>query len=145
MVPKSNLLNKVYSEKFSFYACSFIIFFLLPPKNKHFFMVYTSFFCFQLSKYKNIFVSPFFIKEFFFVFVSVFLLCFLSPNIIVWRSFYNNTQRQSFFKKLFMYLFLAALGLRRCTRAFSSCGEWGLFFVVVHGLSCSIAEHGLQA
>ena len=24
-------------------------------------------------------------------------------------------------------LFLAALGLRCCTRAFSSCGEWGLF------------------
>ena len=29
-------------------------------------------------------------------------------------------------------LFLAALGLRCCTRAFSSCGEQGLLFVAVH-------------
>ena len=50
-----------------------------------------------------------------------------------------------FFK--FIYLFLAALGLRCCTRAFSSCGEWGLLFVVVHGLLIAVAslvaEHGL--
>ena len=41
------------------------------------------------------------------------------------------------FKKkihLFIYLFLAALGLRCCARAFSSCGEQGLLFVAVHGL-----------
>ena len=32
-----------------------------------------------------------------------------------------------FFKKnyLFIYLFLAVLGLRFCARAFSSCGKWG--------------------
>ena len=30
-----------------------------------------------------------------------------------------------------IYLFLAALGLRCCTRAFSSCGKRGLLFVVV--------------
>ena len=35
---------------------------------------------------------------------------------------------------LFIILFLAALGLRCCTRAFSSCGKWGLLFVVVRGL-----------
>ena len=29
---------------------------------------------------------------------------------------------------LFIYLFLAALGLHCCARAFSSCGEWGLLF-----------------
>ena len=29
---------------------------------------------------------------------------------------------------------LAALGLRCCSWAFSSCGEWGLLLVVVHGL-----------
>ena len=43
-------------------------------------------------------------------------------------------------------LFLAALGLR-CTRAFSSCGERGLLFVVVCGLLIAVAslvvEHGL--
>ena len=35
---------------------------------------------------------------------------------------------------LFIYLFLAALGLRCCTQAFSSCSEWGLLFVAAHGL-----------
>ena len=51
-----------------------------------------------------------------------------------------------FFNKL-IYLFLAALGLRCCPRAFSSCGEWGLLFVVVRGLLTAVAslvaEHGL--
>ena len=44
-------------------------------------------------------------------------------------------------------LFLAALGLRCCTRAFSSCGEWGLLFVAVHMLLIAVAslvaEYGL--
>ena len=40
----------------------------------------------------------------------------------------------SFFKKIFIYLFLAALGLRCCAQAFASCGKWGLLFVAVHGL-----------
>ena len=51
------------------------------------------------------------------------------------------------FLKIFIYLFLAALGLRCCTRAFSSCGERGLLFVVVRGLLIAVAslvvEHGL--
>ena len=38
-----------------------------------------------------------------------------------------------FFIYLFLYLFLAVLGLRFCARAFSSCGEWGPLFIVVHG------------
>ena len=42
---------------------------------------------------------------------------------------------------------MATLGLRCCTWAFSSCGEQGLLFVVVHGLliavACLVAEHGL--
>ena len=48
---------------------------------------------------------------------------------------------------VFMFLVLAALGLRCCTPAFSSCGERGLLFVVVHGLlivvASLVAEHGL--
>ena len=44
-------------------------------------------------------------------------------------------------------LFLAALGLRCCTQAFSSCSERGLLFVVVRGLLIAVAslvvEHGL--
>ena len=46
-----------------------------------------------------------------------------------------------------IYLSLAVLGLHCCTWAFSSCGEWGLLFVVVHGLLIAVAslvaEHGL--
>ena len=46
-----------------------------------------------------------------------------------------------------MYLFLAALGLCCCARAFSSCGERGLLFVDVRRLliavASPIAEHGL--
>ena len=42
---------------------------------------------------------------------------------------------------------MAALGLFRCARVFSSCGEQGLLFVVVCGLLIAVAslfaEHGL--
>ena len=52
----------------------------------------------------------------------------------------------SFYK--FIYLFSAALGLRSCELAFSSCGEWGLLFVAVHRLLIVVAsldvEHRLQ-
>ena len=53
-----------------------------------------------------------------------------------------------FFKKFiyFIYLFLAALGLRCCERAFSSCGERGLLFDAVRGLIivvASLVKHGL--
>ena len=44
-------------------------------------------------------------------------------------------------------LFLAALGLRCYTQAFSSCGERGLLPIVVRGLliavASPVAEHGL--
>ena len=51
------------------------------------------------------------------------------------------------FLNLFIY-FLAALGLRCCARAFSSCGERGLLFVAVCELliavaSLFVAEHRL--
>ena len=39
-----------------------------------------------------------------------------------------------------MYLFLAALGLRCCVRASSSCGERGLLFVAVCGLLIAVAS-----
>ena len=39
-----------------------------------------------------------------------------------------------------IYLFLAVLDLRFCVRAFSSCGERGLLFVVVHGLLIVVAS-----
>ena len=54
-----------------------------------------------------------------------------------------------FFKIYFIYLFLAVLGLHCCAQAFSSCGEWGLLLVAVHGLlivvASLVAEHTLQA
>ena len=47
------------------------------------------------------------------------------------------------------FLFLAALGLRCCAQAFSSCGERGLLFLAMRGLLTVVAslaaEHGLQA
>ena len=56
-----------------------------------------------------------------------------------------------FFLKInlfYFYLFLAALDHRYCARAFSSCGEWGLLFVVVRGLLITVTSlvvaHGLQ-
>ena len=53
-----------------------------------------------------------------------------------------NTEHMS----LFIYL-LAVLGLRCCTRAFSSCGERGLLFVAACGLLIAVASlcFGAQA
>ena len=53
-------------------------------------------------------------------------------------------------QELFYFiLFLAALGLRCCMWAFSSCSEQGLLFIAVHGLLIVVAslvtEHGLGA
>ena len=49
---------------------------------------------------------------------------------------------------LFIYLFLAVLGLRFCARAFSSCGKCGPLFIVVRGpliiAASLVAEHRLQ-
>ena len=54
-----------------------------------------------------------------------------------------------FLKFLFIYLFLAVLGLGCCAWAFSSCGEQGLLFIVVCGLLTAVAslvvEHRPQA
>ena len=55
-----------------------------------------------------------------------------------------------FLKFIYFYLFilfLAALGLRCCAQAFSSCSEQGLLFVAVRGLlimvASLVAEHQL--
>ena len=60
-----------------------------------------------------------------------------------------------FFIRFFgiLWVFLTVLGLRCCMPAFSSCGEWGLLFIVVLGLLIAVASpaaehrlwaHGLQ-
>ena len=45
-----------------------------------------------------------------------------------------------FFKMFLFYLLLAALGLRCCAQAFSSCGERGLLFVAVRRLLIAVAS-----
>ena len=62
-----------------------------------------------------------------------------------------STQMILFFKKfiyLFIYLFLAVLGLCFCARAFSSCGKRGPLFILVRGpfivATSLVAEHRLQ-
>ena len=53
-----------------------------------------------------------------------------------------------FLINLFIYLFLAVLGLRFCTRAFSSCSKRGPLFIAVRGpltiAASLVAEHRLQ-
>ena len=74
-----------------------------------------------------------------------FLILELTPP----PAIYTSMLTLGFFFKLiyFIYLFLAALGPCCCARAFSTCGEQGLLFVVVCGLliavSSLVAEHGL--
>ena len=55
------------------------------------------------------------------------VLCFfrLSPSLLV----------------LFIYLFMAVLGLRLCERALSSCGERGPLFIAVHRPLTVAASH----
>ena len=49
---------------------------------------------------------------------------------------------------LFIYLFMAVLGLRFCARAFSSCGKRGPLSIAVRGpltiAASLVAEHRLQ-
>ena len=53
-----------------------------------------------------------------------------------------------FFLNLFIYLFMAVLGLRFCVRAFSSRGKRGPLFIAMHGpltiAASPVAEHRLQ-
>ena len=52
------------------------------------------------------------------------------------------------FFNLFIYLFMAVLGLHFCARAFSSCGKWGPLFIAVRGpliiAAFLVVEHRLQ-
>ena len=61
---------------------------------------------------------------------------------------FNEKRSLEIFFLMFIYLFiLAALGLRCCTQAFSSCSKRALLFVVVLSLlivvASLVAEHGL--
>ena len=41
---------------------------------------------------------------------------------------------------IYLFVCLAALGLRCCVQAFSSCGEWGLLFIAVRRLLIAVAS-----
>ena len=56
------------------------------------------------------------------------------------RGVTRRMQEIMSFKKIFIYSFLAVLGLHCCTRAFSSCGEQGLLLVAVRGLLIAVAS-----
>ena len=58
------------------------------------------------------------------------LMTFADESYFSWLIFKKN---------LFTYLFLASLGLHRCTWAFSSCGERGLLIAV----ASLVVERGL--
>ena len=63
--------------------------------------------------------------------------------------FFLNSDIYFFFFSLFIYLFMAVLGLCFCARAFSSCGKRGPLFIAVRGPPLTIAaslvaEHRLQ-
>ena len=67
----------------------------------------------------------------------------------VYGMFYNGIFKKGIKLILFffplIYLSLAALGLRCCMWAFSSCGEQGLLFVAGHGLLIAAASLGCGA
>ena len=59
--------------------------------------------------------------------------CSLCEGVFISGCLINNTMRT-------IYIFLAELGLPRCTQAFSSCGAW-----VSHCGHFSFAEHRLRS
>ena len=73
-------------------------------------------------------------------FIRSYVIYHLSSSLLFFFSFFKIN--------LFIYLFLAVLGLRFCARAFSSCGEQGPLFIAVRGpltvVASPVAEHGLQ-
>ena len=70
---------------------------------------------------------------------------FSSSSYLVMVAFMHYS---FFLINLFIYLFLAVLGLRFCAKAFSSCGERGPLFIAVRGplaiAASLVAEHRLQ-
>ena len=68
------------------------------------------------------------------------------PHIVYFFFFFLAATAAFFI--LFIYLFMAVLGLRFWARAFSSCGKWGPLFIAVRGpliiAASLVAEHRLQ-
>ena len=72
--------------------------------------------------------------------------CVYTPNYLYYTQeiFYfaeNTFSFLSFFKKFYLFIFIFGwLGLHCCTRTFSSCGVWGLLFIVVRRLLIAVAS-----
>ena len=83
--------------------------------------------------------------------MTALLVCFFFKNsgIQFWEFLRVRPEYSIFFLiYLFIYSFLAVLGLRFCARAFSSCGKRGPLFIAVRGpltiTASLVAEHRLQ-
>ena len=76
----------------------------------------------------------------FLILVIQFSYCFVSlaSSLSILLIFQNKSKPWKNY--LFIYLFLAVLGLPCCTWAFSSCSEWGLLFFVVCRLFIAVAS-----
>ena len=76
---------------------------------------------------------------FFLIFKKFYFILFFIQDVLFFLTIFKNFI-------YFIYLFLAALDLHCCVRAFSSCGERGLLFIAVRGLLIVVAslvvEHG---
>ena len=66
-------------------------------------------------------------------------VAYLIPHFSPPYTLYSNSTFFFFFFFLILF-FLAALGLRCCVWAFSSCGKQGLLFVAVRGLLIAVAS-----
>ena len=72
-------------------------------------------------------------------FLINFMYCMLSLNFFFYLNNHKNISTGFFFFLtvniiyLFIYLFMAVLGLRFCARAFSSCGKRGPLLIAVRG------------
>ena len=86
-------------------------------------------------------------EHIFMYFLALVYIFFGETSIQVFCPFYLGHLSFSFKFIYFVYLFLAALFLRCCAWAFSSCSEWGLLFIAVRRLltvvASLVAERGL--
>ena len=64
----------------------------------------------------------------------------VTTKLKCWTIRKTLTNWQCFLTSFFFFFFLAALGLRCCAWAFSSCGEQGLPFLVVWRLLIAVAS-----
>ena len=97
---------------------------LIFSKNQHF--IFVDFhFCFSILYFINFHSNLYFLS---------FVSCTLS------LLFFFQCRKVELQIIFFFFKFLTVLGLCFCALAFSSCGEWGLLFVVVCGLLIAMAS-----